>query len=221
MQPSSNVGHFFPFISTNSLVSANFENMRFLGPPSAGEGPHLVPISLKKIGSSLGTYFDKLGSPWHLAPVYYISADLIGWGSSWRSMLYFKIYVSWQYKANLVTDINIQQPLLSDTCSQTNRILSTEHHSRWTRFTSVITLHDIESGAGQWPSWCRLLWNIRARKVREKSVLLGYLMIDQWPMAINFNQRWPINEKVAILVILMKVIAAGPFKMHCNLNWKF
>ena len=133
-------------------------------------------------------FFDKLGSPWHLAPVYYISADLIGWGSSWRSRLYFKIYVSWQYKAHLVTDINIQQPLLSDTCSQTNRILSTEHHSRWTRFTSVITLHDIESGAGQWPSWCRLLWNIRARKVREKSILLGYLMIDQWPMAINFNQ---------------------------------
>ena len=37
-------------ISINYLVSINFANMRFLGPHSAGEGPHLVPISLK-IGS--------------------------------------------------------------------------------------------------------------------------------------------------------------------------
>ena len=46
MQSLSSVNHFFPFISTNWLVSANFENMRFMGPHSAGEGPH----------------FDKLGS---------------------------------------------------------------------------------------------------------------------------------------------------------------
>ena len=42
--------------------------MRFLGPHSAGEGPHLVPISLK-IGSPLGPHFDKVGSPWHVATV--------------------------------------------------------------------------------------------------------------------------------------------------------
>ena len=42
--------------------------MRFLGPHFAGEGPHLVPISLK-IGSPLGPHFDKLGSPGHVATV--------------------------------------------------------------------------------------------------------------------------------------------------------
>ena len=36
--------------------------MRFLGPHSAGEGPHLVPISLK-IGSPSGPHFEKSGSP--------------------------------------------------------------------------------------------------------------------------------------------------------------
>ena len=45
--------------------------MRFLGPHSASEGPHLVPISLK-IGSPLGPHFDKLGSPWHVATVRHI-----------------------------------------------------------------------------------------------------------------------------------------------------
>ena len=44
MQPLSNVDHFSPFISTIWLVSANFENMLFLGPHSDGEGPHLFPI---------------------------------------------------------------------------------------------------------------------------------------------------------------------------------
>ena len=43
--------------------------MRFLGPHSAGEGPHLVPISLK-IGSPSGPYFEKSGSPWHVATVH-------------------------------------------------------------------------------------------------------------------------------------------------------
>ena len=52
----------------NWLVSINFENMRFLGSQSAGEGPHLVPISLK-IGFPLGPHFVKLGSPWHVATV--------------------------------------------------------------------------------------------------------------------------------------------------------
>ena len=42
--------------------------MRFLGPHSAGEGPHLVPISLK-IGSPSGPHFEKSGSPWHVATV--------------------------------------------------------------------------------------------------------------------------------------------------------
>ena len=46
MQSLSSVNHFFPFISTNWLVSANFENMRFLG-----------------------HYFEKLGSPWYLVSV--------------------------------------------------------------------------------------------------------------------------------------------------------
>ena len=36
--------------------------MRFLGPHSAGEGPHLVPISLK-FGSPSGPHFEKSGSP--------------------------------------------------------------------------------------------------------------------------------------------------------------
>ena len=42
--------------------------MRFLGPHSAAEGPHLVPISLK-IGSPMGPLFDNLGSQWHVATV--------------------------------------------------------------------------------------------------------------------------------------------------------
>ena len=56
------------FISINWLVPINFENICFLGPHSAAEGPHLVPISLK-IGSPLGPHFDKLGSQWHVATV--------------------------------------------------------------------------------------------------------------------------------------------------------
>ena len=61
MQPLSNVDH---LITCDCLVTANFENMRFLGPHSDGE----VPISLK-IVSSLGPHFDKFGSPWHVASV--------------------------------------------------------------------------------------------------------------------------------------------------------
>ena len=56
------------FISMNYLVSLNFANICFLGPHSAAEGPHLVPISLK-IGSPLGPHFVKLGSRWHVATV--------------------------------------------------------------------------------------------------------------------------------------------------------
>ena len=46
------------------LASINFANICFLGPHSAAEGPHLVPISLK-----LGPHFDKLGFQWHVATV--------------------------------------------------------------------------------------------------------------------------------------------------------
>ena len=56
------------FISMNYLVSLNFANICFLGPHSAAEGPHLVPISLK-IGSPMGPLFDNLGSQWHVATV--------------------------------------------------------------------------------------------------------------------------------------------------------
>ena len=42
--------------------------MRFLGPHSAGEGPHLVPISLK-FGSPSGPHFEKGGSPCKLGAV--------------------------------------------------------------------------------------------------------------------------------------------------------
>ena len=56
MQPPSNVGHFFPFISTNWLVSANFEDMRFLGPHSASEGPQFT-----KIGAISDHHFEKVG----------------------------------------------------------------------------------------------------------------------------------------------------------------
>ena len=62
MTPHSENHFFSPFISTNQLVSVNFENMRFLGPHSASEGPHQVPISLK-IGSPSGPHFEKSGSP--------------------------------------------------------------------------------------------------------------------------------------------------------------
>ena len=67
MQSLSSVNHFFPFISTNWLVSANFEDMRFLGPHSAGEGPYLVPISLK-IGSPSGPHFEKKVGPHGMWP---------------------------------------------------------------------------------------------------------------------------------------------------------
>ena len=56
------------FISINYLVLLNFTNICFLGPHSAAEGPHLVPISLK-IGSPMGPLFDNLGSQWHVATV--------------------------------------------------------------------------------------------------------------------------------------------------------
>ena len=52
----------------NYLVPLNFANICFLGPHSAAEGPHLVPISLK-IGSPMGPLFDNLGSQWHVATV--------------------------------------------------------------------------------------------------------------------------------------------------------
>ena len=44
--------------------------MRFLGPHSAGEGPHLVPISLK-FGSPSGPHFEKSGSPGLVGTVLY------------------------------------------------------------------------------------------------------------------------------------------------------
>ena len=46
--------------------------MRFLGPHSAGEGPHLVPISLKFVSPS-GPHFEKGGSPCKLGAVQFHS----------------------------------------------------------------------------------------------------------------------------------------------------
>ena len=50
--------------------------MRFLGPHSAGEGPHLVPISLK-FGSPSGPHFEKSGSPGLVGTVCYVIREAL------------------------------------------------------------------------------------------------------------------------------------------------
>ena len=87
----------------NYLVSLNFANICFLGPHSAAEGPHLVPISLK-IGSPLGPHFDKLGSQWHVATV--------------------KKHILWMIPWNMWTLNNLDPELLglgTGTCELRNR----------------------------------------------------------------------------------------------------
>ena len=53
--------------------------MRFLGPHSAGEGPHLVPISLK-FGSPSGPHFEKSGSPGLVGTVIIVCNAIVEFG---------------------------------------------------------------------------------------------------------------------------------------------